>query len=61
VDKRDFESEKYYLVQFLDSIIYIPTWMTDPVGCKSILIDDQAKCSFEALSQLSHVLDTLAL
>ncbi len=60
VEKRDFKNDQFYLVQFLDKIIYLPTWMTDAGCCQTISVEAPPRCSVEALCQLCRLLDGLA-
>ena len=57
VDKRNFVHEKYFLVEFFDSIIFLPIWMTDPDYCGDLQLLENPRCSLKALQDLSLLID----
>ena len=40
LDKRNFVTEKYYLIEFFEKTVFLPVWMTDPDYCSTLTISE---------------------
>lgn len=60
VGKRDLTIDKFYLIKFFETVVYLPSWMTDPVYCETCAISRTPQCSIQALSDLRTLIDSIA-
>jgi len=59
LDKRDFVTEKFYIIAFFENQVYLPAWMTDPGYCQRCQIAETPCCCFKALQELSSLLQII--
>ena len=60
IGKRNFETDKFYLIKFFENVVYIPLWMTDRAYCKTCVVAQKPQCSIQALSNLRMLFDNIA-
>jgi hypothetical protein len=58
VGKREYEKEKFFIIQFFDNSIYLPAWMADADYCARCQVVEQPQCAVSALLELANLLDS---
>jgi hypothetical protein len=58
IGKRDFESEKFFIIQLFDNSIFLPAWMADADYCERCEFVEAPQCSVSALLELAKLIDS---
>jgi len=58
VGKRDFEQERFFIVQLFDNSVFLPAWMADADYCHRCQFAEQPQCSVSALLELAKLVDS---